>query len=116
MKAKSKDKEKAQSREKESLLNELACILNSSGFRVRREKLKQGHGWRAVSGSCRVMSDKMIFLDRRLPHDEQIDFLVDRIAESQIQISSEQIQALPAVIAQRVGGGQASADAVPAAQ
>ena len=116
MKAKAKASEKAQAREKESLLNELACILSSSGFRVRRERLKQGHGWRAVSGSCRVMTDKMIFLDRRLPHDEQIDFLVDRIAESRIQISPEQIQSLPSVIAQRVSGVPISAEALAAVQ
>lgn len=103
-KTKTKDRDKAQAKEKESLLSELACILSSSGFRVRREKLKQGIGWRAVSGSCRVMSDRMIFLDRRLPQDEQIDFLVDRIAESKIAVSLEQIQSLPPVIAQRVGG------------
>lgn len=104
MKAKAKDKEKARSREKENLLGELSEILGSLGVRVRREKLKQGHGWRAVSGACRVMTDKMIFLDRRLPHDEQIDFLVERIAESRDDVSSERIQSLPAVIAQRISG------------
>ena len=98
-----KQKDKQIAKEKESLLRELSSILDSSGFRVRRERLKQGHGWRAVSGACRVLQNNLIFLDRRLPHDEQIDFLVDRIAESGIQISSERVSALPSSIAKRFG-------------
>lgn len=99
-----KSKDKLILKEKENLLKELASILNSSGFRVRRERLKQGHGWRAVSGACRVLQDKLIFIDRRLPHDEQIEFLVDRIAENRIQVPSERMGALPSAIARRFSG------------
>ncbi len=100
------DKAKVQQKEKESLLRGLADILSSSGYSVRREKLKQGHGWRAVSGSCRVLTDKMVFLDRRLPADEQIDFLVDRITSFGIQISAEKALIFPQSIAQRVAIAQ----------
>ena len=94
-------KDKQQLKEKESLLRELAGILTSSGVTVRREKLKQGHGWRAVSGSCRVLKDKMVFLDRRLPQDEQIDFLLERITESKVEISEESRRNLPESILNR---------------
>lgn len=97
------DKARAQQKEKESLLRGLADILSSSGYSVRREKLKQGHGWRAVSGSCRVLADKMVFLDRRLPADEQIDFLIDRITSFGIQVSAEKASVFPPSIALRVG-------------
>ena len=100
---KSIDKARAQQKEKESCLKELASILSSSGYSVRREKLKQGHGWRAVSGSCRVLGDKMVFLDRRLPADEQIDFLIDRITSFGIQVPAEKASVFPPSIAQRVG-------------
>lgn len=99
-----KAKDLAQQKEKEGVLKELANILNSSGFRVRREKLKQGHGWRAVSGTCRVLADKLIFLDRRLPQDEQIEFLVDRISASGIVVSNECRGVLPESIFNRVAG------------
>ncbi len=104
-----KSKDKQAIKEKESLLRELASILGSSGFRVRREKLKQGHGWRAVSGACRVLQDKLIFLDRRLPQDEQIEFLVERIAESGIEVPSDRIGSLPSAIARRFGGAVSDA-------
>lgn len=100
---KSSEKEKVQLKEKESLLRDLSGILSSSGYSVRREKLKQGHGWRAVSGSCRVLGDKMVFLDRRLPADEQIDFLIDRITTFGIQVPQEKASTFPPSIAQRVG-------------
>jgi hypothetical protein len=100
-----KEQDKLALKEKENLLKGLANILNSSGFQVRREKLKQGHGWRAVSGSCRVIQNKLIFLDRRLPQDEQIEFLVDRITENGIQISSDQRGLLPESILKRVSVG-----------
>jgi len=51
--------------------------LRENGFTVRREELKRGLGWRASSGTCRLFQDKLILVDRRLPAEEQVNFLED---------------------------------------
>jgi len=68
-----------ESAKKISVINELSRCLDSAGFRVRREKLKQGHGWRVVSGSCSTPEQRMIFLDSRLSQDDQIAFLSSKL-------------------------------------
>lgn len=67
--------------EKEGAIKQLAEQLADFGYTVRRERLKQGHGWKVVSGSCRLRDDRYIFVDPRLTQDEQILFLQGRIAE-----------------------------------
>lgn len=63
---------------KESIIKELAGLLDSYGFVVKRENLKQGIGWRAMSGSCRLADSKFIFVDRKLSQSDQISFLFNR--------------------------------------
>lgn len=53
----------------------LISRLESDGYRVRREHLKQGHGWKTISGSCRVHGDRLILVDRKLPIEDQLVFL-----------------------------------------
>ena len=72
---KSKHALSAKDLEKENKIRELASQLEQAGYKVRREKLKQGPGWKTMSGSCRVQSDKLIFVDRKNPLDDQILFL-----------------------------------------
>lgn len=69
------NKELKKDPQKESLIRELSEKLANVGIKVRREKLKAGPGWRVVSGACRMLADKMIFIDPRLTQDEQILFL-----------------------------------------
>ncbi len=69
---------------KESHFKELVGMLGAAGYVVRREKLRQGPGWKVVSGSCRALSSRLIFVDPRLPQDEQILFLKARISELNI--------------------------------
>lgn len=67
--------------EKEGVFKQLCGELESEGFQVRREELKSGFGWKVVSGACRANEQKMIFVDRRLSQQEQIDFLRGKLAE-----------------------------------
>lgn len=60
---------------KEGVFKELANLLQTAGYQVRREALKRGPGWKVMSGSCRVDGNRIIFVDRRLSQDEQISFL-----------------------------------------
>ena len=61
--------------EKEKAFRQLTTVLEGAGFRVRREKLKRGHGWKTVSGKCRAGDEKLIFVDRLTPIEEQVLFL-----------------------------------------
>ncbi len=64
---------------KESLIRDLSTELKAAGFVVRREKLKQGFGWKVMSGECMHTEQNMIFVDSRMPQDEQIAFLKQKI-------------------------------------
>ena len=66
--------------EKESCFRELVDKLESAGFTVRREKLRQGPGWKVLSGTCRALNQKLIFVDPRMPQDDQILFLRAKVA------------------------------------
>ncbi len=80
---------------KEMVIKNLISLFEENDFRVRREKLQQGFGWKAVSGACRVNEENLIFLDRRLAQDEQMIFLVDKMKEKKITISEELLDTFP---------------------
>lgn len=67
---------------KEKLFRELSDQLSKQGYTVRREKLRQGYGWKVVSGSCQALGERMIFVDQRLSQDDQISFLKSHLSES----------------------------------
>ena len=81
--------------QKDNAFKQLAAIMASSGFTVRREDLKQGPGWRAVSGSCRLEQQRLIFIDKKLPQDEQITFLVQRMTTLGVKMDPEKFAELP---------------------
>lgn len=41
--------------------------------------MKRGHGWRAISGTCQALGEKLVFIDSRLNLDDQIAFLKGRV-------------------------------------
>ena len=69
--------------------------LQQGGFTVRREELKRGPGWRAVSGVCRANDRRFIFVDRHLTYDDQILFLASKIGEHGVVIPEDQLSQLP---------------------
>ena len=82
--------------------------MATSGFTVRREELKQGPGWRAVSGSCRLEEQRLVFIDRKLPQDDQITFLIQRLTALGIKIDPEKFAALPEKIQEMISARSAS--------
>lgn len=80
---------------KESIFKGLAEVLNQNGYKVRREKLKTGHGWRVVSGKCKHEETSYIFVDSVLGADEQIEFLAEKIKEFGMPIPPELVKELP---------------------
>ncbi len=71
---------------KEARYRQLAETLVAKGYRVRREKLKAGPGWKVISGACRLHADNLIFVDPRLPQDEQILFLTTRMEQLGLEV------------------------------
>ncbi len=60
---------------------ELVNQLEQLGYLVRREELKRGHCWRVLSGACRSLSQKFIFVDSRLSPEDQVSFLNSKWTE-----------------------------------
>ncbi len=80
--------------EKEKLFRELSEQLAQRGYTVRREKLKQGFGWKVVSGACQALGQRMVFVDQRLSQDDQISFLRSRLLA--VESSEAQSAEVPA--------------------
>jgi hypothetical protein len=87
---------------KEGVLKALAGIIEKAGVVVRREELKRGPGWKATSGFCRHNDSPIIFVDRLLPQDDQINFLLDKISELKIEASGQESEGLPESIQHRL--------------
>ncbi len=81
--------------QKDSIFKELSGLLLSAGISVRREDLKQGHGWRVMSGSCRVEGTPYIFVDKKLSQDDQITFLAQKIVANGVTVPGEKIELFP---------------------
>ena len=64
-----------------SRFKELVLQLEQLGFVTRREELKRGHCWKVLSGACRSLTQKFIFVDSRLSPDEQVSFLSAKVIE-----------------------------------
>ncbi len=79
---------------KESVIKELAVLAESYGFSVKRENLKQGIGWKVMSGSCRFNEQKLIYVDRKLPQTDQISFLFNKFVTLGLKPDFEQLQNL----------------------
>ncbi len=63
---------------------ELVGKLDGLGFVVRREELKRGHCWKVLSGVCRSLTQKFIFVDSRLNPDEQVAFLSAKLTDIEL--------------------------------
>ena len=80
-KAKKKGKGPAERPEQTAILDELKAAAAKLGLKVREEKLLREVGYRVRSGRCRVGEEEVIFLDRQLPPELQIDVLIDELAD-----------------------------------
>jgi hypothetical protein len=69
------------SKSQESLYKECVALLEQAGYLVRREELKRGHCWMAMSGSCRSLTHRYVFIDSRLTANEQIAFLSAKLRD-----------------------------------
>ncbi len=87
-------KKSAKERELESQVKKLKKIIESRGFSVRRENLSRGPAFRVKSGGCHFSGSNVIFVDRRLPLDQQTTLLTDYILELGLEVSDEETEGL----------------------
>lgn len=78
----------------EQELNKLMRILEQRGISVRREKLSRGHSYRVKSGDCVFSGENLVFVDKRLPIEQQQSVIVDYMIERRISPDSEELQDL----------------------
>ena len=69
------------SKEQLARFKDLTIQLESKGFVVRREELKRGHCWKVISGTCRSLTQHLVFVDSRLAPIDQISFLESKLAD-----------------------------------
>lgn len=79
----------AWTKEQDHKYKDMVAQLEQLGFTVRREELKRGHCWKVVSGSCRSLSQRFIFVDSRLAPQEQISFLELKILDAKTEADSQ---------------------------
>ncbi len=79
---------------KESIIKELAVFAETQGFTVKRENLKQGIGWKVMSGSCRFNEQQIIYVDRKLSQADQISFLFSKFVSLELKPDLDQMQNL----------------------
>lgn len=68
-------------KEQEQLYRDLTSQLELKGYIVRREELKRGHCWKAMSGACRSRSHHYVFVDSRLSPQDQVAFLQSKLLD-----------------------------------
>lgn len=87
--AKTKQAEKKLGREIEKEIKSLSKIIESKGIKVRREKLSRGHNFKVRSGNCILTGTDHVFLDKRLPHEQQMLLLFEVLSQKELKITPE---------------------------
>ena len=86
-------KRKKISQEDESI-KKLSLMIEAQGYSIRREKLSRGPSFRVKSGGCFYSGDKVIFIDKNLPEDQQITMLLNFILDLNININEDDLEGL----------------------
>ena len=79
----------------ERQLRVISGIFERLGIVVRREKLASGPSFRVKSGNCLFGGKPVVFVDRRLPAEQQQSVLADYLVELGAEITTEEMQLLP---------------------
>lgn len=83
------------SSKKDNLIKALIRLCKERGVDIRRERLKQGFGWRATSGICMHQEKPVVFIDSRLEQDDQLEFLLSKIRDLNIAFNEEELREIP---------------------
>ena len=73
----------------ETAVRAIVKFLKKRGHDVRREKLSRGDSFRVKSGECCFKDKKLLFVDTRLPAEQQLSILTDYLADLGIEYTEE---------------------------
>lgn len=82
-------------KEEERQVKALSQIFESRGVKVRRENLSRGPSFRVRSGDCLLTGERVVFLDKRLPSDQQINVLIDQLSAHEIELNETELAEFP---------------------
>jgi hypothetical protein len=68
-------------RECEQKIRKIISRSSELGISVRREKLTRGPSFRVKSGNCTLTGKALIFIDRRLPLEQQLSLLTEEVGK-----------------------------------
>lgn len=111
MKSSVKEKEKLL----ESEIRKLAEILTARSVVVRREQLSRGRSYRVKSGDCVLSGANTVFVDKRLPLEQQVSVLVDFLVDLKLDLQPEELSELPGATQDLLRGRHPSATHAEAA-
>jgi hypothetical protein len=87
----------------DKIFKTLVKFLKNHELEVRREKLTRGDSFRVKSGECNFKDKKIVFIDARIPIEQQVSALVDYLVTSKIQFNSDELSELPQNIRNLIG-------------
>jgi hypothetical protein len=87
----------------EKIFKIMTKILKNHELEVRCEKLARGDSFRVKSGDCNFKNKKIVFIDARLPIDQQVSVLVDYLVAAKIQFNSNELDELPQNVRNLIG-------------
>ena len=88
----------------ETTVKQIVKFLRKYGFDVRREKLSRGDSFRVKSGRCSFKDKNLLFIDTRLPAEQQLSILADYLATSGIKLAEDELVGFPVAMRAAVQG------------
>lgn len=82
--------------EVEREIKRLCKLMETKGVKVRREKLARGHFFRVKSGTCEIVGEDHVFIDKRLPNEHQVAILLDAFVERKLTLENNELSELSA--------------------
>lgn len=65
----------------------LKALFEKAGLTVRRESLSRGYSFAVRSGECTLQGSDLVFVDKRLPLENQLNILLDKVVERELDLN-----------------------------
>ncbi|HQH27854.1 MAG TPA: hypothetical protein PLP17_10705 [Oligoflexia bacterium] len=78
----------------EEKIRHICRAFTKRGITVRRENLTRGLAFRVRSGDCLFSGERVVFVDRRLPIEQQLMMLSDYISDYHIDLDEDEREIL----------------------
>jgi hypothetical protein len=92
----------ARDKQDEQQLRFISKIFERNEIVVRRENLSRGHSFRVKSGDCLHDGKQVLFVDKRLPLQQQLSVMLDYLLDFNFPLSDDEVSSLPSQVQQMV--------------